>query len=102
MLAQKYPLDYEGILANGPGNERINEFHRLFFPSGVGHCGGGRGPVPRGGLDTLVAWVEEGTAPDVMFGEAASPLRDANMTRNVCLWPKVADTMVAFSCADSS
>ncbi|KAL6243466.1 hypothetical protein RBB50_009458 [Rhinocladiella similis] len=101
----KYRLQVEGTMG---GKERVNEFYRLFFPPGVGHCGGGRGPVPRGGLDALVAWVEEGTAPDVLFGEAPSPLTGANMTRNICLWPKVArfnggDPLVAssFSCADS-
>jgi hypothetical protein len=41
-------------------------FIRLFMAPGVGHCSGGMGPAPRNPLDALVAWVEQGRAPETL------------------------------------
>lgn len=101
----KYRLQVEGAMG---GNDQVNEFYRLFFPPGVSHCGGGRGPVPLGGLDALVDWVENGKAPEVLLGEGTSPLTGDKVTRNVCLYPKVQrysggdpNSADSYVCADS-
>ena len=40
---------------------------RLFLAPGVGHCAGGPGPAAdRAVLDALVAWVEDGKAPETL------------------------------------
>lgn len=69
------------------GAEAVNEFHRLFFAPGVGHCFGGYGPSPVDPLEALVAWVEKGEAPDVL--PAAITNEDGvEITRNLCPYPK--------------
>lgn len=42
---------------------------RFYLAPGVGHCGGGRGPVPVGLLDSLIAWVEKSEAPETVSAE---------------------------------
>lgn len=60
------------------------EFYRIFEAPGVHHCNGGPGPQVTDQLETLVAWVEKGIAPDT--------LKTANETsgvmRDICAWPK--------------
>ena len=50
----------------GGGTEALLEFTRLYPVPGMGHCGGGTGPhdAPDRLLDSLIAWVEQGEAPD--------------------------------------
>lgn len=65
----------------------VTEYYRLFPAPGVQHCGGGLGQVPDDALAALVAWVEEGKAPDSLTG---STLRNGTTwTRDLCLFPKV-------------
>ncbi|KAI1339682.1 feruloyl esterase B [Xylariaceae sp. FL0016] len=63
------------------GAEAVDDFYRLFLAPGVGHCGGG-GPTPTNPFNALVAWVENGTAPDTL---AAS---GNGNSRNLCRFPK--------------
>lgn len=92
------------------GNDRVNEWYRVFMAPGVGHCGGVAtyGPVPTDAFASLVDWVEKGIIPETI--EAA--FTDANGTewaKNLCPFPKVAkyngqgDATLAgsYSCADS-
>lgn len=53
-------------MINLMGNETVAGFERLFFLPGVGHCGGGQGPDKINLLTAMMAWVENGTAPDVI------------------------------------
>jgi hypothetical protein len=62
---------------------KTDDFYRLFMAPGVGHCGGGTGATPVDPLAAVVAWVEQGKAPDVL--PAASP----TATRNLCPYPLV-------------
>jgi pimeloyl-ACP methyl ester carboxylesterase len=62
---------------------RANDFYRLFMAPGVGHCGGGRGAAPTDPLAAVVAWVEQGRAPNTL--PAATP----TSTKNLCPYPKV-------------
>jgi feruloyl esterase len=44
----------------------VDQFVRLYLLPGVGHCGGGDGPLIRDFLTPLQLWVERGIAPDAL------------------------------------
>lgn len=69
------------------GPEAVDEFQRLFFAPGVGHCWGGHGPLPADPLNALRAWVEKGTAPDVLPAVITTP-ENVEVSRNLCRYPK--------------
>ncbi|KAL2837029.1 tannase and feruloyl esterase-domain-containing protein [Aspergillus pseudodeflectus] len=71
------------------GADQINKFYRLFLAPGVDHCAGGNGPLPTKTLDALIAWVEEGKAPDVLHGQIKNP-SGTTVTGDICLYPLVA------------
>lgn len=48
----------------------VRDCYRFFEAPGVGHCGGGNGPVPGNALEALVKWVEEGEGPGYAGGNA--------------------------------
>ena len=67
-------------------------FARLFLVPGMNHCAGGPATDQFDALSALDAWVERGTAPDVILAKAAKrpdvPWPDR--TRPLCAFPKVA------------
>lgn len=65
----------------------LRDFYRYFEAPGVGHCVGGPGAAPTDAEDLkqLVAWVEEGTAPESLTGVSY----DGLLKRNICPWPLV-------------
>ena len=77
-------------------------FTRLFSVPGMGHSRGGPATDQFDGLSALVAWVEQGTAPESMVATARGagnaggvnaelPVGwSAARTRPLCPWPKVA------------
>jgi hypothetical protein len=72
-------IDYYGGLAN------VTDWYRHFIAPGVGHCGGGVGPQPVNLFDAMVAWVENGAAPDALLSSNGSGA--ALRTRPLCMWP---------------
>ncbi|KAL2839436.1 Tannase/feruloyl esterase [Aspergillus pseudodeflectus] len=70
------------------GNNRVNEFYRLFLAPGVGHCAVGYGPVPTSPLDTLVDWVEKNKVPKTL-GANFTDSEGHEVKRNLCPWPLV-------------
>lgn len=44
----------------------VHEFYRFFEAPGIQHCSGGNGGQPTTVFDALVAWVENGTAPNTL------------------------------------
>ncbi len=70
------------------GAEAAAEFIRLFMAPGVGHCGGGAGPAPTGLMEALLAWVEEGQAPETLT--AMRSVDGVTRTRPLCPYPMVA------------
>lgn len=72
---------YRRVDAATPG--RTEDFYRLFMAPGVGHCAGGTGPAPTDPLAAVVAWVEQGKAPEIL------PAQSETATRNLCLYPLV-------------
>ena len=93
--------DYDRVVDELGGRE--HGFARLFMAPGVGHCSGGSGAAPIDPLAAVVAWVEDGVAPDTL------PAQAGETTRPLCPWPQVArydgdgstDAAANFSCADS-
>jgi feruloyl esterase len=87
------------------GAKKTNEFIRLFMAPGVAHCGGGAGPAPSGQLEALLAWVEEGKAPETLTASRRD--QSGTRTRPVCAYPLVAkykgngstDEAANFSCS---
>lgn len=89
------------------GYNATNDFYRLFFAPGVGHCGAGYGPAPIDALDKLVAWVEKGVAPTTLSGSYMTS-NGTVATRPLCVWPQVArymggnqDKSASYRCSSS-
>jgi len=83
------------------------DFYRYFEAPGVGHCAGGPGALPGNVFNDLVAWVEEGKAPDRVEA-STDPIEgsDTVLYRPLCLYPQVAayqggdpDLAASFKCA---
>jgi hypothetical protein len=70
---------YQQVLARDPD---AHSFARFFEAPGVSHCSGGPGAIPNGAFEQLVAWVEDGVAPDTLT--AVDP---SGNTRNLCPYP---------------
>lgn len=85
---------YENLRRANGGN--ADAFARLYAVPGMNHCSGGPATDKFDMLDPLVAWVEQGVAPDsvIASARAANPELpagwSATRTRPLCPWPKVA------------
>ena len=97
---------YTRVQQQTGGAKKTSEFIRLFMAPGVAHCGGGVGPAPTGQLEALLAWVEEGKAPETLTAAGRSQ-SGATKTRPLCAYPLVAkykgsgstDDAANFSCS---
>ena len=78
---------YERLAAAHGGHEATQGFARYFAVPGMGHCGGGPALDRFDPFGALVAWVEQGAAPDRLLAQGpAFPGR----TRPLCAYPKQA------------
>ncbi len=85
---------YDRVTAMLPN---VTDFYRVFFAPGVGHCGGGIGPIPVDPLGAVVAWVENGTMPDVLLASSGVPINGSadfvvngvKKSQNLCPFPMV-------------
>jgi hypothetical protein len=77
----------EGIQAKFGGPDAVDDWYRLFFAPGAGHCFGGHGPNPVDPLGALVSWVEQGKTPDVLRA-ATTTEAGVEITRDLCRFPK--------------
>ncbi|XXH06033.1 hypothetical protein Hte_012478 [Hypoxylon texense] len=77
-------LDYwERVAALAGGADEADGFYRVFMAPGLGHCSNGPGPqIPADNLAPLVAWVEEGRAPETIL------FSGNGQSRNICKFPK--------------
>lgn len=66
----------------------VRDFYRYFEAPGVYHCGGGIGAYPGESLDALVAWVEQGIAPEILKARG-SQSNGAITNLELCQWPLV-------------
>jgi feruloyl esterase len=81
---------YERVLDEMGGARETDEFIRLFMAPGVNHCAGGTGPQPYGEIEALIAWVEEGEAPDTLPAAIRDQSGDVTRSRPLCRYPLVA------------
>lgn len=107
---------YDGLRAANGGD--ASNFARFFRVPGMGHCSGGPATDQFDALTPLVAWVEQGQAPERIVATARGPGNAggvnaevpagwaANRSRPLCPYPKVAryngtgslDAADSFSC----
>ena len=73
---------YKKVEARDPD---LRSFYRYFEAPGVYHCSGGNGPDPEDPVAVVVAWVENGLAPDLLPAVSA----DGTLERNLCPYPLV-------------
>jgi Tannase and feruloyl esterase len=81
---------YTRIQQQMGGAKKTSEFIRLFMAPGVGHCGGGVGPAPAGQLEALLAWVENGKAPETLTATRRDQSGTVTRSRPLCAYPLVA------------
>jgi feruloyl esterase len=84
--------------------QRTQSFARLFMVPGMFHCAGGPGPNVFDALTPLVTWVEAGVAPETIV--ATKFVNDTppavEMTRPLCVYPKVAKYNGSGSTSDAA
>ncbi|SPB43774.1 unnamed protein product [Aspergillus niger] len=64
----------------------VQDFYLYFEAPGVEHCGHGEGLAPTGLMESLMAWVEGGVAPEYL--RAVS--KNGRMSRILCPYPAIA------------
>lgn len=70
----------------------VTHYYRYFQAPGVQHCYGGNGPFPSGqGFASLVAWVENGTPPDVLQAVSPPTPEGLEYRRPICKYPDRAE-----------
>jgi feruloyl esterase len=108
LISAEGTVDYYNRVQQAMGGpKRTSEFVRLFMAPGVAHCGGGAGPAPTGLLEALVAWVEDGRAPDMILATRRDQSGAVTRSRPLCPYPQVAkykgsgstDDAANFSCS---
>ena len=66
----------------------MRDFARLFTIPGMNHCSGGPATDDFDGLSAIVAWVEQGRAPDRIVARGTRTLE--GIARPLCPYPKIA------------
>jgi len=97
---------YDAVANVMGGYNALLPWYRHFMAPGVGHCGGGVGPQPQNLFQSVVDWVENGTAPDTITA-SKSLAGGGTQTRPLCPYPKAAkyigsgstDDAANFTCA---
>ena len=84
---------YESVLAAMGGEQKTEEFVRLFMVPGMTHCRGGEGPNDFDAVTALERWRENNTAPEEIIATHSTgngPSSAIDNTRPLCPYPKVA------------
>ena len=109
LIAAEGSIDYyTRVQQQMGGAKKTSEFMRLFMAPGVGHCAGGIGPAPTGMVDALLAWVEDGKAPETLTAVRRDQAGTITRSRPLCQYPLVAkykgsgstDDAANFSCSN--
>lgn len=77
------------------------DFYRVFEVPGLAHCAGGVGGQPTATWDALVAWVEQGIAPDSMPLERQNE-EGGSEERLLCPYPQRAHLSTIAGCNSTS
>ncbi len=80
---------YQSVVAAMGGQQKTQEFLRLFMVPGMGHCQGGAGPNTFDALTAVERWRENGTAPDKLIATHSTGNAIDN-TRPLCPYPQAA------------
>jgi tannase/feruloyl esterase len=100
-------INYYSEVAKTLGGKQ-DDWMRMFFLPGVGHCGGGVGPDQADFLGALERWRETGTAPaQIVAARNPNPGRGGSgplgkMSRPLCPYPQVAKYKGTGSTDDAS
>ena len=81
-------VDYQQRLNARHGVDAAARFARSFMIPGMGHCSGGPATDAFDGLAAMVAWVEQGTAPERVLARGSVAL--PGVARPLCAYPKLA------------
>jgi Tannase and feruloyl esterase len=81
---------YKRVQQQMGGPQKTSELMRLFLAPGIAHCGGGAGPAPTGQLEALLAWVEDGKAPETLSATRRDQTGNVTRSRPLCQYPLVA------------
>jgi feruloyl esterase len=91
LISAEGTIDYYARVQQQMGGaKKTAEFIRLFMAPGVGHCGGGAGPAPTGTLEAILAWVEDGKAPETLRATRRDQNGAITRSRPLCAYPLVA------------
>lgn len=71
-------IAYHEAVRRQMGEARAEDFERLYLLPGVYHCSGGEGPSLIDLLTPMMAWVEDGQAPDAVLTTQAPPGRSSS------------------------
>ncbi len=81
-------VDFAAKATGEDGAAFTDDYLRLFMMPGVGHCRGGVGPDQADFMSALVAWVEEGKAPERIVASRVEN-GETTMSRPLCPHPQV-------------
>ncbi|GFZ52162.1 hypothetical protein JCM24511_09935 [Saitozyma sp. JCM 24511] len=86
--AHFYEKVKKAMFPGSSGYDQLQEFYRFFLVPGAAHCAISsaepHGPFPQNALQQVIAWVENGTAPDHLDGTTES---GSSTQSQICMWP---------------
>ena len=80
---------YESVVSAMGGQQKTQEFLRLFMVPGMAHCQGGAGPNSFDALTALERWRENNAAPERLIA-AHSTANVIDNSRPLCPYPQAA------------
>ena len=101
-LRPQRAINYLDGVKQTMGADETDDFLRLFMVPGMVHCAGGPGAWDTDYVEPLVAWREEGTAPDRLVAKTPEPAEMGHLTpdervaqerrfsRPLCPYPELA------------
>ena len=98
IMSEGSTIYYDAVANVMGGYAALQPWYRHFMAPGVGHCGGGNGPQPQNLFQSVVNWVENGTAPDRIL--ATRTVNGATETRPLCPYPTAAKYIGSGSTGD--
>jgi feruloyl esterase len=91
LIAAEGSIDYyTRVQQRMGGAKKTSETIRLFMAPGVTHCAGGAGPQPTGLMEALLAWVEDGKAPETLPAVRRDQTGTVTRSRPLCQYPLIA------------
>jgi feruloyl esterase len=93
IISPQNTINYYGRVSRESG-AKAEASVRLFLAPGMDHCSGGVGPSTFDARKSLVDWVEQKKAPEMILAdhpsEGPGATREPDKTRPLCAYPKIA------------